>query len=74
MKNVLKDTPITDFKVPPGVVFAKIDPKTGLLTPAGQKNYIFESFIEGTEPKKYSTDKQEERGDFFTKDLAEKVE
>ena len=74
MKNVLKDTPITDFKVPPGVVFAKVDPKTGLLAPAGQKNYIFESFIEGTEPKKYSTDKQEERGDFFTKDLAEKVE
>ena len=74
MKNVLKDTPITDFKVPPGVVFAKVDPKTGLLAPAGQKNYIFESFIEGTEPKKYSTDKQVERNDFFTKDLTVKVE
>ncbi len=74
MKNVLKETPITDFKVPPGIVFAKVDPKTGLLAPAGHKNYIFESFIEGTEPKKYSTGKQEDRADFFSEDLIIKVE
>ena len=74
MKNVLEGTPITDFKVPPGIVFAKVDPKTGLLAPAGQKKYIFESFVKGTEPKRYFTEKQEDREDFFSEDLIIKVE
>ena len=74
MKNVLKGSPITDFKAPPGIVFAKVNAKTGLLAATGQKNYIFESFIEGTVPEKYYTDKKEKRGDFLSEDLAIKVE
>ena len=74
MKNVLKGTPTTNFKTPSGIVFVKVDPKTGLLAPVGEKKYIFESFVKGKEPKKYSADKQEDRTDFLSEDLAIKVE
>lgn len=65
MKRALEGTPITDFKAPSSIVFTRIDSKSGLLVPAGQKNYIFESFIYGTVPSKYSADKQEVRDNFF---------
>jgi penicillin-binding protein 1A len=54
MSNVLKDRPVVDFQVPEGVVFAKIDSKTGLLASSYSKKTVFQAFIEGTEPKKYS--------------------
>ncbi len=74
MQHVLKGTTKTDFKAPPGVVFAKIDPKTGLLARTGQKNYIFESFIDGTAPTEYSMEEDKTPDDFFSEDLAMKVE
>jgi len=54
MSNVLKERPVVDFQVPEGVVFAKIDSKTGLLASSYSKKTVFQAFIEGTEPKKYS--------------------
>ena len=54
MSESLKTRPVTDFKVPEGIVFAKIDAKTGLLAGRHSKNTVFQSFREGTEPKKYS--------------------
>jgi penicillin-binding protein 1A len=51
MQKALDETPITDFKVPEGVVFAQIDPKTGKLATAKTKDAVFEVFREGTEPK-----------------------
>ncbi len=54
MSKVLKDRPVVDFQVPEGVVFAKIDSKTGLLANSYSKKTVFQSFIEGTEPKEYS--------------------
>ena len=54
MKEVLKDTPVEDFAVPEGVVFAKIDAKTGLLASPFSKKTVFQAFREGTEPRKYS--------------------
>jgi len=54
MKQVLKSMPVEDFPVPEGVVFAKIDAKTGLLASPYSKKTVFQAFREGTEPKKYT--------------------
>jgi penicillin-binding protein 1A len=55
MKEVLAGTPIEFFTPPKGVVFAKIDPKTGLLAKPDSENYVFECFLEGTAPTEYTT-------------------
>jgi penicillin-binding protein 1A len=55
MQEALAGTPVEFFTPPKGVVFAKIDPKTGLLAKPGSKNYIFECFLEGTVPTEYAT-------------------
>lgn len=54
MSETLKGKPVKDFKAPEGIVFAKIDAKTGLLAGRHSKKTVFQSFKEGTEPKKYS--------------------
>ena len=51
MKKVTEDMPKSIFPVPGGVVFARIDPDTGLLAPPGMKGAVFESFKAGTVPK-----------------------
>jgi len=50
MKDALEGTPVESFSPPDGVVFAKIDPETGSLAGPESKKYIFECFLEGTEP------------------------
>ena len=50
MKHALKEVPPQEFPVPPGVVFARIDPKTGLLSPPGTEKAVFQPFQEGTVP------------------------
>ncbi len=55
MEEVLKDRPVEDFYFPEaGVVFAKIDAKTGFLAGPHSEKTVFQVFKEGTEPKKYS--------------------
>lgn len=54
MRQALKGFPKSTFPVPPGIVFAKIDEKTGLLATPQTKKVIFECFKEGSEPKKFS--------------------
>jgi len=55
MSETVKGKPVKDFKVPEGIVFAKIDVKTGLLAGRYSKKTVFQSFKEGTEPKEYSS-------------------
>ncbi|MDD3092404.1 MAG: penicillin-binding transpeptidase domain-containing protein, partial [Methanoregulaceae archaeon] len=50
MEKALAGTPVESFSPPEGVVFAKIDPETGSLAGPSSKKYIFECFLEGTEP------------------------
>jgi penicillin-binding protein 1A len=50
MKQALKNDPPQDFPVPPGVVFARIDPKSGQAMRAGAAGGFFEAFREGQEP------------------------
>jgi len=54
MRQALKDFPRSTFPVPAGIVFAKIDEKTGLLATPQTKKVIFECFKEGSEPKEFS--------------------
>ncbi|MDD5722630.1 MAG: PBP1A family penicillin-binding protein [Syntrophales bacterium] len=50
MEKALAGTPVESFSPPKGVVFAKIDPETGMLASPSSGEYIFECFLEGTEP------------------------
>ncbi len=54
MQKILADKPVRVFPVPDGVVFAKIDAKTGLLPIAESADTLFECFKEGTAPTAYA--------------------
>ncbi len=59
MLKIINNYPPKDFSVPEGIVFAKIDPETGLLATHSTQEPIFEAYIEGTEPKEYSVDRRD---------------
>lgn len=70
MKKVLEDKPIEFFSVPEGVVFAKIDPKTGFLAKPDSKRSVFACFLEGTAPTEYTPDDEvQEKEGFFKYDM-----
>ncbi|MBT0665047.1 PBP1A family penicillin-binding protein [Geobacter pelophilus] len=50
MQKALAGMPIEDFKAPPNVTFALIDPRTGLIAREGSEGAVTECFISGTEP------------------------
>ena len=54
MQNTLEGKPARTFNVPEGIVFAKIDAKTGLLPIKESEKTIFECFKEGTMPTEYT--------------------
>jgi penicillin-binding protein 1A len=54
MDAVLKNKPVKTFQVPEGVVFTKIDAKTGLLPIPESPKTRFECFKAGTEPTVYT--------------------
>jgi len=56
MQEASAGRPAKDFSIPEGIVFAKIDPQTGLLCSLGAKDCIFECFKEGTQPTRYSSE------------------
>ncbi|MFQ5514204.1 MAG: penicillin-binding protein 1A [Myxococcota bacterium] len=54
MKRALRGVPPSDFPVPDGVVFARINPKTGLLAAAIDRQALFQPFRDGTVPSERS--------------------
>lgn len=57
MREALDDRPVVDFPVPDGVVFANIDPDSGLLASRYTKEKpIRQAFSEGTAPVDYTPD------------------
>src|SRR5665213_3355821 len=50
MTAALKDEPATPFRIPPGIRLVRVNPTTGQLARAGDKNVIYEAFKPGTEP------------------------
>lgn len=73
MREAVKPYPTEgDFAIPPGVVFASIDPVTGKLAASNSSRAIREAFIEGTQPTERSDAKnssQDIQGDFFKEDI-----
>ena len=67
--EILKSKPVNVFTVPENVVFAKIDPKTGLLAKPGDENAVFEAFKEGTAPTETTEESAPAVDDFFKGDL-----
>ena len=65
--------PERSFSVPPGIVFANIDGKTGKLASATSQEVITQAFLGGTEPQLQARGlaPKEEEIDFFKQDLAE---
>jgi penicillin-binding protein 1A len=71
MKEAVKHYPENDFTIPPGVVFASIDPATGRLALPNSSTAIKEAFIEGTAPTDSSESgagSSETQSDFFKED------
>jgi penicillin-binding protein 1A len=50
MRSALAGRPNDDFAVPDGIVFARVDRKTGLLAGSSSKDSYFQSYLEGTAP------------------------
>jgi penicillin-binding protein 1A len=72
MKEAVKPYPDSDFPIPPGVIFASIDPTTGKLASANSSFSIREAFIEGTEPTEVSLPKgstTDSQSDFLKEDI-----
>lgn len=73
MKTAHQNLPEKAFVVPPGIVFANIDNKTGKLASAQSQNIVRQAFREGTEPQETSDDSRnhEDAQQFYKEDLSE---
>ncbi|MDH3974008.1 MAG: PBP1A family penicillin-binding protein [Deltaproteobacteria bacterium] len=70
MKEVYEGQPVKDFPIPDGIVFAKIDAKTGLLAAPDQtEDIVFEAFKEGTAPTKMASQAEVETGIFLREEF-----
>jgi penicillin-binding protein 1A len=59
-----------DFPMPSGIVFSRIDPKTGLLATRGSETTRLECFRAGTEPKDFSREERDrDEADFFKEEF-----
>ena len=54
MEVALRGHPPREFDVPDGIVFARVDTKTGLLASSETETSLFQAFLEGTEPREQS--------------------
>lgn len=68
MKAAHEDLPATNIPIPDGIVFANIDPDTGLLANTSSRSVIRQAFLEGTEPSGTRAKKEEET-EFFKQDV-----
>ena len=54
MKEALKNSPETPFRIPPGIRMVRVNPTTGLPALPGEKKVIWEAFKNGTIPTEQS--------------------
>lgn len=70
MAAALERYKVDDYHVPKGIVFARIDPKTGALAGPGNSSGVKEAYVEGTEPSNERQNQQTpDSSDFFREDL-----
>lgn len=65
MEKFLQNTPIEAFPIPEGIVFVKVDPKTGAPVKEAGKGTIYECFLENAQPNEKADDLVEEKEDLF---------
>jgi len=56
MQAALRDRPQPPFPVPEGIVFQRVDPKTGKALPPFDPGGVLEPYVAGTEPQVEATD------------------
>ncbi|HXN05431.1 MAG TPA: penicillin-binding protein 1A, partial [Nitrospiria bacterium] len=54
MREAFNTIPDQTFPIPEKIVYAKVDPKTGLLSSGSSTDSVTEPFIKGSEPKTFS--------------------
>lgn len=70
MAAALERYRLDEYPVPKGIVFVRIDPKTGALAKSGNSSGVKEAFVEGTEPTLERQNQQTpDSSDFFREDL-----
>jgi penicillin-binding protein 1A len=70
MKETLPGGSRKSFSMPSGIVFSRIDTKTGLLASRSSKKTRLECFAEGTEPKEFSPEERDQdEADFFKEEF-----
>ncbi|MBI3995932.1 MAG: PBP1A family penicillin-binding protein [Nitrospirae bacterium] len=69
MRAAFEVVPEMTFPIPENIVFAKIDPQTGLLAAEGFEKAAIEIFVKGTEPTKVSRP-QPKPAEFFRIDAS----
>ncbi len=65
MEKVLKNTPVENFPTPDGIVFVKVDAKTGQPASESENGTIYECFLDSAQPSEKSKDFLEEKEDLF---------
>ncbi len=65
MEKVLKNTPVETFPTPDGIVFVKVDAKTGKPASESENGTIYECFLDSAQPSENSKDFLEEKEDLF---------
>ena len=53
MQRAIKEDKSSEFPPPPGIVFVRIDPKTGLRARGDTAGSVTEAFLEGKQPDEY---------------------
>jgi penicillin-binding protein 1A len=65
MEKFLQNTPVEAFPVPEGIVFVKVDAKTGAPVKEAGKDTIYECFLENAQSGDKHDDLTEEKEDLF---------
>jgi penicillin-binding protein 1A len=65
MEKVMQHTPVEAFPTPEGIIFVKVDPKTGLASGGSDKGAIYEAFLDSAPPKEKADGLTEEKEDLF---------
>ena len=73
MREALAESPDAPRQLPPGIVNVRIDPDTGELAAAGQRNAIFEYFREEYVPSQQSDENGQGARERGTEDLGRDI-
>lgn len=65
MEKYLNNTPVEAFSIPEGIVFVKVNAKTGLPTKEAGKGTIYECFLDAAQPAEKSDDMTDDKEELF---------